>query len=80
MEVLAGALLTTISFGYHPGGTASQLSFNEGGVVDVSMRVYGTNNLYVSDASVATKFWQSNPMGATFAIGLYAGMMAIREQ
>lgn len=37
---------------YHPIGTASMLPRNEGGVVDSSLKVYGTANVRVVDASI----------------------------
>lgn len=43
---------TTSITEYHPIGTASMLPRNQGGVVDPSLRVYGTMNLRVVDASI----------------------------
>jgi choline dehydrogenase-like flavoprotein len=45
---------TTIGFSpeYHPVGTASMLPKNQGGVVDSSLKVYGTSNVRVVDASI----------------------------
>ena len=37
---------------YHPIGTASMLPKDKGGVVDAQLKVYGTTNLRVADASV----------------------------
>lgn len=51
-----GRLLTLIKGGlfteYHPTGTTSMLPLNEGGVVDASLTVYGTQNLRVVDSGV----------------------------
>lgn len=45
---------TTNGFGteYHPVGTASMLPRDKGGVVDSSLKVYGTSNVRVVDASI----------------------------
>ncbi|KAL1744324.1 GMC oxidoreductase [Schizophyllum fasciatum] len=43
---------TTLSTEYHPIGTASMLPKDKGGVVDTQLKVYGTSNLRVIDASV----------------------------
>lgn len=37
---------------YHPVGTASMLPRQDGGVVDPSLKVYGTTNLRVVDCSI----------------------------
>jgi choline dehydrogenase-like flavoprotein len=37
---------------YHPLGTAAMLPLEDGGVVDANLKVYGTQNLRVIDASV----------------------------
>ena len=37
---------------YHPLGTASMMSRELGGVVDSKLKVYGTSNVRVVDASV----------------------------
>ncbi|KAL1753254.1 GMC oxidoreductase [Schizophyllum commune] len=43
---------TTLMTEYHPIGTASMLPKDKGGVVDAQLKVYGTTNLRVADASV----------------------------
>lgn len=44
--------LKTFTTEYHPVGTASMLPRSKGGVVDAQLKVYGTSNLHVVDASV----------------------------
>ena len=46
------ALKMYASSNYHPVGTCSMLPENSGGVVDNHLRVYGTENLHVVDASI----------------------------
>jgi choline dehydrogenase-like flavoprotein len=41
-----------VSSEFHPIGTASMLPQNQGGVVDPSLKVYGTSNVRVVDASI----------------------------
>jgi choline dehydrogenase-like flavoprotein len=50
-EWRAYALANTLSI-YHPVGTCAMLSKAKGGVVDSKLKVYGTTNLRVVDASV----------------------------
>jgi len=42
---------TTLSI-YHPTGSCSMLPRTDGGVVDSHLRVYGTSNLRIVDASI----------------------------
>lgn len=53
---------------YHPIGTASMLPKEEGGVVDTNLKVYGTRNLRVIDASVFPLHVQGNIMSLVYAI------------
>ena len=46
-EDIKSYIRKTISTVFHPIGTAAMLPRNEGGVVDASLRVYGTSNLRV---------------------------------
>jgi choline dehydrogenase-like flavoprotein len=45
------ALRTTLSI-FHPSGTCAMLPKKDGGVVDAKLKVYGTENLRVVDASI----------------------------
>ncbi|KAJ6537813.1 hypothetical protein B0H19DRAFT_1180964 [Mycena capillaripes] len=53
---------------YHPLGTAAMLPREDGGVVDNTLRVHGTENLRVVDASVIPVQLSCHPMGTVYAI------------
>jgi choline dehydrogenase len=53
---------------YHPIGTASMLPKDEGGVVDTKLKVYGTKNLRVVDASIFPLHVQGNIMSLVYAV------------
>ncbi|KAJ9480122.1 Choline dehydrogenase [Pseudozyma hubeiensis] len=53
---------------YHPSSTCSMLDEDDGGVVDNELRVYGTANVRVVDASVIPISLSSHLMSATYAI------------
>lgn len=53
---------------YHPLGTCAMLPAARGGVVDSRLKVYGTNNLRVVDASVFPLMVQSNLQTLVYAV------------
>ena len=53
---------------YHPSGTAAMLPKNKGGVVDKTMKVYGTSNLRVIDASVVPYVVSSHFMSLVYGL------------
>jgi choline dehydrogenase len=53
---------------YHPIGTCSMLPRENGGVVDSSLKVYGTTNLRVCDASIMPTHVQGNIVSMVYAI------------
>jgi choline dehydrogenase-like flavoprotein len=53
---------------YHPIGTASMLPREEGGVVDTNLKVYGTKNVRVIDASIFPLHVQGNIMSLVYAV------------
>ncbi|KAJ7642120.1 hypothetical protein FB45DRAFT_1022826 [Roridomyces roridus] len=63
-EYVANASFTS----YHPVGTAAMLPREEGGVVDHNLRVYGTANLRVVDASVIPVQISAHIQGTVYAI------------
>ena len=53
---------------YHPSCTCSMLPRNQGGVVDSDLKVYGTSNLRVIDASVPPLSVSAHLMSVTYGI------------
>ncbi|KAJ2935768.1 hypothetical protein H1R20_g1325, partial [Candolleomyces eurysporus] len=53
---------------FHPLGTAAMLPREKGGVVDHKLRVYGTRNLRVVDASIIPVQISAHPMATIYAI------------
>ncbi|KAF8575275.1 GMC oxidoreductase [Ramaria rubella] len=54
---------------YHPIGTASMLPREDGGVVDASLRVYGTSNLRVVDCSIIPLHLSCHTQTVAYAVG-----------
>lgn len=53
---------------YHPIGTCFMLPREQGGVVDASLTVYGTQNLRVVDASIIPLHVSAHPMATVYGI------------
>jgi choline dehydrogenase-like flavoprotein len=70
---------TTVGFGteYHPIGTASMLPRNQGGVVDPSLRVYGTSNVRVVDASIIPLHISAHIQCTTYGVAEKAADMIL---
>ncbi|WFC99585.1 hypothetical protein MYAM1_002330 [Malassezia yamatoensis] len=60
---------------YHPSGTSSMLPRNEGGVVNNQLKVYGTSNVRVVDASVPPISFSCHLMSVTYGIAEMAAEM-----
>lgn len=60
-------LNTTLSI-YHPVGTAAMLPRKDGGVVDSKLKVYGTSNLRVVDASIIPVLISAHLQTAVYGI------------
>ncbi|KIP10401.1 hypothetical protein PHLGIDRAFT_240805 [Phlebiopsis gigantea 11061_1 CR5-6] len=63
-EWLKGNFGTT----WHTAGSCSMLPREKGGVVDPELKVYGTNNLRVTDLSVVPLHFGSHPQSVVYAI------------
>ncbi|RGP67024.1 hypothetical protein FLONG3_8682 [Fusarium longipes] len=61
------ALRTTLSI-FHPSGTCAMLPKKDGGVVDAKLKVYGTENLRVVDASIMPLLISAHIQTAVYGI------------
>lgn len=68
---------TTSTTEYHPIGSCSMLPQNQGGVVDASLTVYGTQNLRVIDASIIPVHVSAHIMATIYGIA-EAGVAIIK--
>ena len=64
---------------YHPAGTCSMLPRKHGGVVDPSLKVYGTANLRVVDASIMPLLVSGHIQTAVYGIAERAGEIIASE-
>ncbi|KAF2226725.1 hypothetical protein BDZ85DRAFT_256659 [Elsinoe ampelina] len=64
---------------YHPCGTCSMMREDLGGVVDEQLRVYGTENVRVCDASVLPIIPRGNILTAVYAYAEKAAKLVCRE-
>ena len=53
---------------FHPSGTAAMMPLDRGGVVDTSLRVYGTRNLRVVDAGIVPLIPDGHLQAAVYAL------------
>jgi choline dehydrogenase-like flavoprotein len=65
-----GRILQQATDGYHQIGTTRMALTPEDGVVDVTCRVHGVDNLYLSSSSVFPSSGQANPTFAAVALAL----------
>lgn len=64
---------------YHPCGTCSMMREELGGVVDERLRVYGTRNVRLCDASVLPVIPRGNILTAVYAFAEKAAEIIVRE-
>ena len=64
---------------YHPVGTCAMLPRDEGGVVDPELRVYGTQNLRVIDASIIPLLLSAHMQTAVYGIAERGAAMIIEQ-
>jgi choline dehydrogenase-like flavoprotein len=61
-------LKRTATTNYHPCGTCAMIPEKDGGVVDTKLRVYGTTNVRVVDASVFPIIPRGNIVSTVYAV------------
>ncbi|PWY97515.1 alcohol oxidase [Testicularia cyperi] len=66
---------TTSVTEYHPVGTVSMLPRDKGGVVDASLRVYGTKNVRVVDASIIPSHVAAHIQATIYGVAEYASQI-----
>jgi choline dehydrogenase-like flavoprotein len=71
-------LNTTLTI-YHPAGTCAMLPRNDGGVVDHELKVYGTSNLRVVDASIIPVIISAHLQTAVYGIAEMAADIIISD-
>jgi choline dehydrogenase-like flavoprotein len=64
---------------YHPCGTCAMMEEKEGGVVDGSLKVYGTQNLRICDASVFPIIPRGNILTTVYAVAEKATDIILEE-
>ncbi|SNX86469.1 related to Glucose oxidase [Melanopsichium pennsylvanicum] len=64
---------------FHPSSTCSMLPREQGGVVDQQMKVYGTKNLRVVDASVPPISFSAHLMSITYGLAEIASEMILQD-
>ncbi|KAJ2986615.1 hypothetical protein NUW54_g9701 [Trametes sanguinea] len=67
-EALKGYIRDNCSCVFHPVGTAGMMPWEDGGVVDPQLRVYGTANVRVVDASVIPIQLSAHTQATVYAI------------
>jgi choline dehydrogenase len=67
-EVAVSLVREAMSTSFHPVGTCSMLPREDGGVVDPELRVYGTRNLRVVDASIFPLNVRGNIASLVYAV------------
>ncbi|KAF2816873.1 putative glucose oxidase [Mytilinidion resinicola] len=78
-EVYIEFLKSTFGPNYHPVGTAAMMSRELGGVVDSELRVYGTRNVRVVDASVFPGQVTGHLTSTIYAVAERAAEILVRE-
>ena len=79
LEEAKSILSVNAATNYHPCGTCSMMSQDLGGVVDEKLRVYGTKNVRICDASVLPIIPRGNILTAVYAFAEKAVEIIVKE-
>ncbi|KAI0387458.1 putative GMC oxidoreductase [Hypomontagnella monticulosa] len=79
LTALNESMRAMITTGFHLSGTTSMLPLNLGGVVDPSLRVYGTKNLRVVDASIIPLVPGAHIQAAIYALAEKVRLLPLRR-
>ncbi|KAI1669945.1 GMC oxidoreductase [Pyrenophora tritici-repentis] len=79
LEDAKGILPINAATNYHPTSTCSMIREDLGGVVDERLRVYGTGNVRVCDASVLPVVARGNVLSAVYAFAEKAVEIVCKE-
>jgi choline dehydrogenase-like flavoprotein len=79
LDEFKAALRAYAGTNYHPVGTCSMLPEKSGGVVDSKLKVYGTENLYVVDASVMPVIPRANIITTVYAVAERAADILLED-
>jgi choline dehydrogenase-like flavoprotein len=79
LDDIKAALKMYACSNYHPVGTCSMLPEEIGGVVDSRLRVYGTENLHVVDASIMPIIPRANIITTVFSVAERAADLLMED-
>nr|OQO30967.1 hypothetical protein B0A51_01772 [Rachicladosporium sp. CCFEE 5018] len=79
LEEARGILPTNAATNYHPCGTCAMMKEELGGVVDERLRVYGTGNVRICDASILPVIPRGNILAAVYAFAEKAAEIIVRD-
>ena len=79
LEETKSAIMQYGATNYHPCGTCAMTDFAVGGVVDGDLRVYGTSNLRICDASVFPIIPRGNILTTVYAVAEKAAEILLQD-
>ena len=79
LDEFKAALRAYAGTNYHPVGTCSMLPEKGGGVVDSKLKVYGTENVHVVDASVIPVIPRANIIATVYAVAERAADILLED-